>query len=142
MLRDPIMTAHTRSSKQHTHTGRDDFAGTVAAAAVAPMFERVIILERDDIDIDAASLSRPQAELNDMALVCSPFPSAYSACTVCSAQSAGVARESSCTANPCYGEHTHMRNQDSFLQKTLSTMQYQPDEGQLKSKTNGIFEAS
>lgn len=40
----------------------------MAAAAVAPMFERVIILERDDIDIDAASLSRPQAELNDMAL--------------------------------------------------------------------------
>ncbi len=44
-------------------------AGTVAAAAVAPLFERVIILERDDIEINVQSLSRPQAQLNDMALV-------------------------------------------------------------------------
>ena len=120
------------SSKDSTYThtptltGGHDCAGTVAAAAVAPMFERVIILERDDIDINAASLSRPQAELNDMALVCSSSLSAFPACMT----------NKYMVEQSCLNTGSTSRQRIENTSPKLS----QPAEGQLRPKTNGVSE--
>ena len=102
-------------------------------------------MERDDIDIDAASLSRPQAELNDMALVCSPSLSAFSASmmnmNIHSAGKAGVQSRRGCNVMPCHvGAKLHAHWGQLSLENQIHK---QSCLSQLKfiTKTNGISEA-